>query len=545
MNTAILPRSLYYSLYALLAIAYIAGLFVPLMDNDSAHHANIALHMHLTGDYVQLVSDDGEYLDKPHFLFWVTALSYQFFGVTSFAYRLPSFLFTIFGIWSSYHLGKSLYNKATGELTALMTASCFAIILSNIDVRMDAILTAAGVFAAWQGVDWINRKRLTNTLGLALGLAIGFSTKGFSGIIAPVTALVAYLAATKSWRHLLHPQLSLIFLAFILFISPVLYCYYIQFDLHPEKIIRGKNGHSGMAFILWNQNFERFQGEEWGGSGKNDRFLFFHSFLWAFAPWSIMAYIAVVDLIKNQKGYPGDWSAVAPFIAMAVLITFAGYKLPHYLNVILPFIALLTAAFFVKIKERQRVLLMVQTLSAVLLLLPVIVLNTWSFPLRNTPVVIGLIALVLASVYLLYKSKAGKERTITLSVLSITVVFYLLNSNFYPQLLTYQAGNWLALATKGTIDPKNVYYWPGVNSSSYNFYAGETRKVFADSVLTQNDIVWILTNREHYHELQGKGLPLHEIIRSHDYSTDKLRPRFLNPVTRPSALDTMMLVRVK
>lgn len=545
MKAAVLSHYLNYSLYALLAVVYVSGLFVPLMDNDSAHHANIALHMYLKGDYVQLISDDGEYLDKPHFLFWVTALSYHLFGVTSFAYRFPSFLFTVFGVWSSYHLGKSLYDKATGELTALMTASCFAIILSNVDVRMDAILTAAGVFATWQGVEWLRQKRLMSALGLALGLAIGVSTKGFSGIIAPTSALIAFVAATKGWRQLVHPQAGIVLLAFIIFISPVLYCFYLQFDLHPEKIIRGKSGHSGVAFILWKQNFERFQGEAWGGSGKNDRFLFFHTFIWAFAPWSIMAYIALVDWVKSRKHHSGDWTAVAPFFVMAVLITFAGYKLPHYLNVILPFAALLTAAFFLKIKERPKLLLTIQTISAVLLLLPALVINTWSFPLRNTAVMMGLAAIFLVSVYLLYKSKAGKERTITLSVLSITLVFYLLNTNFYPQLLTYQAGNRLALTTKGFINPRNVYYWPGVNSSSYNFYAGETRKVFADSLLIQKDTVWILTNREYFPQLSGKGMLLGEIIRSYDYSTDKLKLRFLNPATRPSSLDTMMLVRIK
>lgn len=545
MKVPVLSRSVYFGLYALLALVYFCGLFVPLMDNDSAHHANIALHMHLTGDYGNLVSDDGEYFDKPHFLFWITALSYQLFGVTSFAYRFPSFLFTIFGVWSAYQLGKSLYHKAAGELTALMTASCFALILSNIDVRMDAILTAAGVFAAWQGVQWMGQKRLVNALGLALGLAIGFSTKGWSGIIAPVTALFAYLVATKSWRSLLHPQVGLIILAFALFIAPVLYCYYLQFDLHPEKIIRGRSGRSGIAFILWEQNWERFGGTAWGGSGKNDRFLFFHTFLWAFAPWSILAYLALLAWFTGRKNHPGNWSAVAPFGVMALLITFAGYKLPHYLNVILPFAALYTSAYFLNRKERPKVLLTVQTVSAVLLLLPVLVVNTWSFPLRNIFVLLGLAALVVASLYLLMRAQQGKERAITFSVLASTLAFYLLNTNFYPQLLSYQAGNRMAEATRGKVNPRNVYYWPGVNSSSYNFYAGETRKVFADSILSIKDTVWIITNREFYTDLQDKGLPQRAVIRSRDYPTDKLKARFLNPATRSTTLDTMILVRVK
>ena len=97
-----LPQFIYLLLFSLLAMVYIMGLFVPLMDNDSAHHANIALHMYLTGDYVSLVDHAGDYLDKPHLHFWLAAFSYKIFGVTSFAYKLPSFLFTI--LWCLFFI---------------------------------------------------------------------------------------------------------------------------------------------------------------------------------------------------------------------------------------------------------------------------------------------------------------------------------------------------------------------------------------------------------------------------------------------------------
>src|SRR5205085_7177721 len=105
------------------------------MDNDSAHHANIAMHMYLNRDYVNLIDAGKDYLDKPHLLFWLCACSYKIFGVTSFAYRLPSFLFTILGVYSTYRLGSSLYNKEKGRLSALVLASSFAFILANNDVR--------------------------------------------------------------------------------------------------------------------------------------------------------------------------------------------------------------------------------------------------------------------------------------------------------------------------------------------------------------------------------------------------------------------------
>ena len=47
---------------------------------------------------------------------------------------------------------------------------------------------------------------------------------------------------------------------FGLFISPVVYCYYLQYNLHPEIMVRGKDHINGVKFILLNQSIERFSG---------------------------------------------------------------------------------------------------------------------------------------------------------------------------------------------------------------------------------------------------------------------------------------------
>ncbi|HNA91615.1 MAG TPA: glycosyltransferase family 39 protein, partial [Chitinophagaceae bacterium] len=177
MNEPVFSKTTYYFLFALLALVYVVGLFVPLMDNDSAHHANIALHMYLTGDFVSLIDHHGAYLDKPHLHFWLCAFSYKIFGVNTFAYKLPSFLFTVLGVYSTFRLGKLLYNEATGKLAALILASSFAFILANNDVRMDAILTACIAFSIWQLVAWMQNKKIIHVFGAALGLALGFCTK--------------------------------------------------------------------------------------------------------------------------------------------------------------------------------------------------------------------------------------------------------------------------------------------------------------------------------------------------------------------------------
>jgi 4-amino-4-deoxy-L-arabinose transferase-like glycosyltransferase len=548
VQNSFLPKHIYWILFLLLGVVYVIGLFVPLLDNDSAHHANIALHMYLAGDYVNLIDEGHDYLDKPHLLFWLAASSYHLFGVTSFAYKFPSFLFTIFGVYSTYRLGKSLYNKEVGKLAAIIIASAFAFVLANEDVRMEAILTASIAFATWQLVDWSQRKSFINALGAALGLALAFSTKGLIGVFVPAVGIFFYILYRKDWKALYHWQLLSIIVAFFVFISPVLYCYYLQYDLHPEKIIRGKSGWSGVKFILLQQTFERYEGKSFGGAGRKDYFFFFHSFLWAFAPWSIIAYVAIVNRLRKLAIGKHEWLTTGTFIVMAILITFSGFKLPHYINIIFPSASVLSAAYLVEAVKSERIsrsLWITQLVVCCICLFAALVLNLWAFPLKNWLVIATALLFLLLAVAILRSLKPGFQKIIGLSALTTGFIFFLLNSNFYPQLLTYQAGNELAFDTKGKIDPKQVYIWPFIYNPSFQFYTKELKKDFSDSVLQQKHPVWILTDRHSLPELKQRNLPVLQQYVHHDYNIGTMTLPFINPNTRKQTLDSLFLVRVR
>lgn len=535
-------------LFGLLGVVYVAGLFVPLMDNDSAHHANIALRMYLTGDYVSLVDHGKDYLDKPHLHFWLSAFSYNIFGVTTFAYKFPSLLFTLLGTYSTYRLGKSLYNNETGKLAALMAASAFAYILANNDVRMDAILTASVVLATWQLVDWVNGKKLINALGAALGLALAFATKGHIGVFTPAVGIFFYILYKKDWKSFYHWQLLAIIAAFFLFISPVVYCYYLQYDLHPEKVIRGKSGRSGVEFILWKQNFERFQGDSFGADAKNDYLFFFHSMLWAFAPWSILAFISFFSRLRSLSRRRYEWLTLGTFAVMGLMLTFSGFKLPHYLNIIFPASAVLTASYLYHNMDNRillKRLLIVQVVLCILALLAAAAINLWAFPIRDTLAIGGFFLVLAASLFILKTQKERLRQIITASVVTSVLVFFLLNTNFYPQLLTYQAGNEMAAKTGDRVNTKDVYFWPGIYSSTYNYYTSELRKEYNDSVLQNPGPVWIMVNSGKLPELSARGLKAQEIIGQRDYEITMLDLKFVNPKKRNEVTGRYYLVRVK
>lgn len=543
MDIPILSRRTYIFLFSLLGLVYITGLFVPLMDNDSAHHANIAMHMYLTRDYVNLIDAGQDYLDKPHLLFWLCALSYKIFGLTSFAYRFPSFLFTILCIYSVYRLGRSLYNKEIGGLAALIIASAFAFILANNDVRMDAILTSCVAFATWQGVEFIQHKKVTNAFGLAAGLALGFDTKGHIAVFTPLVGLLFYIIYLRQWKVFLNWKLLIVLVGFAALIFPVVYCFYLQYNLHPEKIVRKADHINGVKFILFGQPVERFKGDSFGSDAKNDYLFFFHSFLWAFVPWSILAYIAIFNRLKYFFSRRDEWLTTATFFTIVILLTFSGFKLPHYINIIFPATAVVTASWITACSLKPRIIFIIQVVVCFLMLLLVTLLNAWAFPVKSFIVILSTVLLLAVVFYFLRNQQLPYlQKAVCVSVATMAVLFFLLNANFYPQLLKYQGGNELAKKIKGNVDPVNVYFWKDNYSSSFNFYTATERRQFDDSIfLKGKKPIWLLFDRKDSVDIRQSGYNIGLIYSVPDFGITRLDVKFVNPATRKIELHEMML----
>ena len=190
-------------------------------------------------------------------------------------------------------------------------------------------------------------------------------------------------------------------------------------------------------------------------------------------------------------------------------------------------------------------LLITQLVICILCLLVAGAVNVWAFPATNVFTIAGFLIVLLICVFVLLQLNNPLQKIAGASVAVSVLVFFLLNANFYPQLLRYQAGNEMAFETKNKVDAKNVYFWPGIYSSSYNFYTAELRKEFTDAVLQQPSPVWIMTGPSGLAQIKQKGLPVLESYEQDDYEITTMQLPFINPATRRSELTKMMLVRVK
>ena len=540
---------------ALLGVIYLRGLFIPLMDNDAAHHANIALHMFCTGDYASLIDHGHDYLDKPHLHFWLAALSYHIFGVNSFAYKFPSLLFSILGIYATYRLGKLLYSKETGRLAAFILATSFSFILANHDVRMDAILTSSIIFSIWQLIVFTRTHRLKNLILASIALACGFSTKGMIGIAMPGIAVAIHILYERNWTTLFHWKWVLLPVFVLILVSPVLYCYYLQFDLHPEKIIRGQSAISGVKFILWSQNVERLEGEKFGAVAQGDPFFFLHTFLWAFIPWSLLTIAAYWKRLKKFIRKKFRYSTHREFITFGtvtiifIIISASNFKLPHYLNILLPLFSILLAGYLTSPLRRrqQRDLFITQIIQASILIIGMMVMMLWIFPIQNF-LLIPLLLLPGILYFHFQQEATTQQRVVMLSICTALFCNTLLSFHFYPQLLTHQAGQTLADDIHQLhIGPNRLYYLQDYeHSNSLDFYSASLiTDIPAKKLSTLNHPVWICTGPNGKAELDRCGIPYTVTKQVYNYRVSKPKGSFLDPESRASQLKQFYVLVVR
>jgi 4-amino-4-deoxy-L-arabinose transferase-like glycosyltransferase len=543
----------YWSLLILILLVYVAGMFVTLFENDSAQFAVMAMRMVQENDFWSLFKGPEEYLDKPHMHYWLAAISYKLFGIYDWAYRIPAILASLLGALSTYSLGKLLYNNNVGKLAALIFLTAQTIVLGNIDVRTDAVLTGFTIFAIWQLATYIEKGKLGALILGAMGAGIAFSTKGQIALLVIGLPLLCHLAYSGKWKALFHWKVIIALGVFVLTISPMLYAYYQQFDLHPEKVVRGRGNRSGLLFIFWEQSFERLSGE---GVGKNssDYFFFFHTFLWVFLPWTIIGVIAYFTQLRTfikvhfQRNSKLELMTVGGIGLLFIIISFAQFKLPHYLNILMPLFAILTAAYLVSLKKRGKTKALNLVLAGQYVVLGLVFTVTalicfyvfeWNSWLAYLPLFLGYAIVA----YFIVKKEAPFIRIVTITALASVLLNAVLNLHFYPQLLDYQGGSSMAaIVEEQDIPVDQIYKISERHSWALDFYNQYPVRITTLNEIRDLHDVWVYATEQEIKELTKAGIYWDKEYEADQFRITRLQGKFLNPITRPSVINKVYLL---
>lgn len=546
----------------LLVLAVLAtGLFVPdLMAGDASQDAVMAMRMFRDGDWVNLLKNGRDYLDKPHLLFWSAMAGYHLFGVHDWSYRLFSVLVTLLGAFSTGRLARRLYGVPAGQLAALAFVTAQATLLGNHDVRMDALLTGFTAFGLWQLVRWAETEDLRSLALGAVGIGLAVSAKGMVAVALSGLCLFLFLWGRRRLRLLASPRILVGVAAFALTIAPVVLCYYLQFDLHPEKVIGGRTGVSGVRFILLGQSADRFTGGH-GHAAATDYLFFYHSLLWAFLPWTALLVAAWVERFRalargGLRAFHAaeQLSLLGPVVYVSVL-NLSAFKLPHYLNVVFPLLAVATAGGLVGLSARpeegqtgvMRLLTRIQDLLLVLLLAAGIALNGWSFPVRSPWVLVGVLAFVPVLVLAL-RLREPLQRLWVPSAVAILLFNFVLEASFYPQLTQYQPGSELARKALALPVDWDRFFFVGDISQPFQLYARRlVPAVGAEhvaEVVADGEPAWALVNDAGRRELEDLGLRVRELASSPSCRITMIRWALLDPRTRDQACPRARLVEI-
>ncbi|MGM9477892.1 ArnT family glycosyltransferase [Pedobacter sp. GSP4] len=535
----------YKILIALIAIVSLLALFGGVMEPDSALYASIAKNMVLRNDWINIYVRGADWLDKPHLTFWLAAASFKIFGITAFAYKLPSFLFGLLGAWYLYKLAKDIYGEKTGLISALILLSSLHILISTFDVRAEVYITTFTLAAiyhyykAHQGSFW-------HIVAGSFFAACAIMIKGIFVLIPVFGGFIIYWLLTKQFKELLKLKWWLAIALIFIFIIPELYTLYVQFDLHPEKIIFGKTGVSGLKFFFWDSQFGRFFNNG-PIKGKGDISFFLHTTLWAFLPWSILFYTAVVNLFrkKNRVNLPAEsimiWTSAA---ITFLLFSLSKFQLPHYILIILPQFAIITALYLQKLDGKNlKAFWYIQSVLLIILLAAIIFIGFYSgFNFRFYGIALPFVGVILG-----FFRKISFQSLIIRSIIVAASIMVFLSAFFYPSVLKYesgmQAGKWLQENYPNA--KASVLMHP--DAYSFDFYANGEPQYFwsyeaLDKFNAKKDLV-IYTPES---ELQRLKTEYHaEVLKSFEYyHITKLTGKFINPKTRAQVLEHFYLVKI-
>ena len=524
------------------------GLFITILDSDGTLYACIAKTIAQTNDFVNLKVVGKDWLDKPHFPFWMAAISYKLFGINTFAYKIPALLFWAMGGTYTFALAQKVYDKNIARISVLMYVTATHLFISNNDVRAEPYLTGLLIAAVYHFyIANLGKQWFKHILFGAMFTGCAMMTKGPFILIPIGGGLIAEWIINKEWKQFYSPKWYLALALVGIFTIPEIYCLYQQFDLHPEKIVFDKTGVSGVRFFFWDSQFGRFFNNG-PIKGDGDPFFYVHTLIWAFLPWSLLFYFALVWKIGSLRAKLANNEYVTLFAGVLMFLVFSlsKFQLPHYLNILFPFFCITTAQYLLQLSKPTyiKAIRWIQYVFASAMFIVMVLLICFYRPERDV-LAIAIVAIT-ASLCLLFFNKDAFIGAFAKSYVAAVGVFAFLNLCMYPSLMQYQSGSVAAFYANEHYADVTSAAMLNENSYSFTFYT-KAPIIFGDmdslKAHAAKAPMLIYTNRQGLDTLRHYGFVTYHPVAFNFFHTSELTGEFIYFKTRGNELKQHYLVK--
>ena len=250
-----------------------------------------------------------------------------------------------------------------------------------------------------------------------------------------------------------------------------------------------------------------------------------------------------------------EFLTLGGILIVFIFISVSKFKLPHYLNILFPLFAILLASHLDHLLRTNNlrqlsIIERIQLFTIVILLLLGVIVNGWFFPMNNICVILGSFILLMALAFIIFqRRKHGMlYRIIIPSVITILLLNFTLNTNFYPKLLKYQAGNEMArIATVNKIPVDQIFIY-GREFYSFDFYSGKTIPDLSLEQIQQKnksgEKFYVFTSDVFKKDLDNNSLQVTRSFETPQYYITRLKLKFLIPAHRNETLSKAYLLQI-
>ena len=537
-------------LFVLALAVNFAGINLKFFTDDPGLYATIAKNLVYKKDFFELFTYNHDWLDKPHFPFWLILLSFKTFGVSVWAYRLPALLFFTLSLLYTWLFARKYYSREIAFTAVLIVMTALNILLSNTDVRAEPYLMGLLTGSIYHVSRLQERYAFKHLLLAALLTACAIMTKGIFVIIPIYGALFGQLIFQKKLQDFFNLKWLVLIVLTVIFTLPELYALYIQFDLHPEKTVFGTHHVSGIKWFLWDSQFGRFINTgPISRIATGSKFFYLHTLLWAFAPWCLLFYYALFKTIKDIFKHKNlaEYYTFSGGLLLLLLFSFSGFQLPFYTNAIFPLFAIITAPFCVSqlSKFGTKFRLISQSVFVTLLPVVVIVLNYFLKPANSLFFVAGLILFGVVALLIFVRIKEAYKKLFFFSCTAALFAGFYLNTVLYNEIIPYQG----EISAAEYINQKpfnNVHvYSLKFENNIFQFYCKKPVDLLPfdefNKFIPQQPSVFYANQRTMDYLVQTHAVftIIHSFI---NYPQENIKPGFINKATRPNVLGRIYLI---
>jgi 4-amino-4-deoxy-L-arabinose transferase-like glycosyltransferase len=319
-----------------------------LWDNSETAYGEVAREILLTHDWVVMHLNGEPWFVQPPLYFWLAAGAANVWGLGPLALRLPSAVATVL---MSGLLGFAVTRVAgvrAGTIAAIVLATSLmqAIVgrLAIMDALLDLCVTIA-ILALFRAFDPEEEMRTGAVLLAAAALAFGTLAKG---PVAPVIVLLVigvwWWLEERSWTPIAPPPLRTVAAALGVYALIVL-PWFVALSLRV--------GPQATAELIGHYTVGRYTGVIENQAGPF--YYYVPVLILAFFPWIAFTPLAFARALRARTDRHGSLERLALVwtIVPFVFFSFAQTKLPNYIALVMPALAIVVALWFDRSAEGE------------------------------------------------------------------------------------------------------------------------------------------------------------------------------------------------